>query len=157
MTMTAARLAKLVRSGVLRRISSRQLSHTRMLASPRLEAELTAPNGTRWTQPLGLFIDNQFRESVEGDVITTSDPLYVYLSCSWLHLLFISKASHSFLLTRFCLAQHRARLMFRIRSRRARCRQCGSSRSQSPQAVLMVAAVRHRTRSPHESTGRLGR
>ncbi|PTB66343.1 aldehyde dehydrogenase [Trichoderma citrinoviride] len=80
--MTAARLAKSVRSGVLRRISSRQLSHTRMLASPRLEAELTAPNGTRWTQPLGLFIDNQFKESVGGDVITTSDPFTERDLCS---------------------------------------------------------------------------
>ncbi|EHK15587.1 uncharacterized protein TRIVIDRAFT_196415 [Trichoderma virens Gv29-8] len=37
-------------------------------------AKLSAPNGTRWTQPLGLFIDNQFSESIGGDMITTINP-----------------------------------------------------------------------------------
>jgi aldehyde dehydrogenase (NAD(P)+) len=44
-----------------------------MLASA-LEAELTAPNGTRWTQPLGLFIDNEFVTSPGEGKITTVNP-----------------------------------------------------------------------------------
>jgi aldehyde dehydrogenase (NAD(P)+) len=78
--MTAKRLALPARSVAFRHVLARRLSHTRRLhvASPRLEAELTAPNGTRWTQPLGLFIDNQFSASVSEDLITTVNPLYVY-------------------------------------------------------------------------------
>ncbi|KAL7798292.1 aldehyde dehydrogenase [Trichoderma ceciliae] len=52
----------------------RRFYHSRWLASSHLETEVTAPNGTRWTQPLGLFINNQFSEGVGGDRITTINP-----------------------------------------------------------------------------------
>ncbi|KAL7934777.1 hypothetical protein V8C35DRAFT_299741 [Trichoderma chlorosporum] len=52
----------------------RRFSHSSWLASSRLETKLSAPNGIRWTQPLGLFIDNQFTESNGGDMITTVNP-----------------------------------------------------------------------------------
>jgi aldehyde dehydrogenase (NAD(P)+) len=38
-----------------------------------LEAELTAPNGQRWTQPLGLFANNEFvRSEAEGKLATVN-------------------------------------------------------------------------------------
>lgn len=36
--------------------------------------ELTAPNGVRYTQPTGLFINNEFVKSAKGGTLTTSDP-----------------------------------------------------------------------------------
>lgn len=39
-----------------------------------LYTELTAPNGLKYTQPLGLFINNEFVPSTSGKKITTIDP-----------------------------------------------------------------------------------
>ncbi|KAL3480892.1 aldehyde dehydrogenase [Aspergillus californicus] len=39
-----------------------------------LEIELTAPNGIKFTQPLGLFINNEWVPSLGGDRIATIDP-----------------------------------------------------------------------------------
>jgi len=39
-----------------------------------LTVELTAPNGRKYTQPLGLFINNEFVKSKSGDKITTINP-----------------------------------------------------------------------------------
>ncbi|KAH7126426.1 aldehyde dehydrogenase domain-containing protein [Dactylonectria estremocensis] len=36
--------------------------------------ELEAPNGVKWTQPTGLFINNEFVESSSGQTITSIDP-----------------------------------------------------------------------------------
>ncbi|KAK2594520.1 mitochondrial aldehyde dehydrogenase [Conoideocrella luteorostrata] len=36
--------------------------------------ELTAPNGVKYTQPTGLFINNEFVKSVSGQTITSIDP-----------------------------------------------------------------------------------
>src|SRR5687768_2999339 len=41
-----------------------------------MEVELTAPNGTRWSQPVGLFTNNEFVQSSNGQRLTTIDPLY---------------------------------------------------------------------------------
>lgn len=41
----------------------------------RLEIELTAPNGVSWKQPQGLFINNEFVKSSNGQQITTVNPL----------------------------------------------------------------------------------
>ena len=38
------------------------------------ETELRAPNGTRWAQPLGLFIDNKFVPSSNGQTLATINP-----------------------------------------------------------------------------------
>lgn len=39
-----------------------------------LSIELTAPNGRKYTQPTGLFINNEFVPSSKGDKITTINP-----------------------------------------------------------------------------------
>ncbi|GKT45027.1 putative aldehyde dehydrogenase-like protein [Colletotrichum spaethianum] len=39
-----------------------------------LTVELTAPNGQKWTQPTGLFINNEFVPSSTGQTIITIDP-----------------------------------------------------------------------------------
>jgi aldehyde dehydrogenase (NAD+) len=43
----------------------------------QLSIELTAPNGRTWSQPTGLFINNDFVASQRGDLILTIDPAYV--------------------------------------------------------------------------------
>ena len=45
--------------------------------SSAMEVELTAPNGKKWTQPLGLFINNQFVPSSNEQKITSINPAYV--------------------------------------------------------------------------------
>ncbi|KAL0253346.1 mitochondrial aldehyde dehydrogenase [Diplodia seriata] len=39
-----------------------------------LSTEITAPNGRKWTQPLGLFINNEFVPSQSGRKLATIDP-----------------------------------------------------------------------------------
>lgn len=39
-----------------------------------LFVELTAPNGRKYTQPLGLFINNEFVRSKSGEKIATINP-----------------------------------------------------------------------------------
>jgi aldehyde dehydrogenase (NAD+) len=39
-----------------------------------MEVELTAPNGRRWTQPLGLFINNEFVKSSNDQKIASINP-----------------------------------------------------------------------------------
>ncbi|OHF02294.1 aldehyde dehydrogenase [Colletotrichum orchidophilum] len=39
-----------------------------------LSVELTAPNGVKYTQPTGLFINNEFVKSAKGEVIDSIDP-----------------------------------------------------------------------------------
>ncbi len=43
-----------------------------------MEVELTAPNGKKWTQPLGLFINNEFVPSSNEQKITSINPAYVH-------------------------------------------------------------------------------
>ena len=40
----------------------------------QLAVQLTAPNGVKWLQPTGLFIDNEFVPSQDGGKLTTIDP-----------------------------------------------------------------------------------
>jgi aldehyde dehydrogenase (NAD(P)+) len=42
-----------------------------------LSVQLTAPNGRVWTQPIGLFINNQWVKSSSGDKIASINPAYV--------------------------------------------------------------------------------
>lgn len=51
---------------------TRSFSHTFPLRN--MEAELTAPNGKKWSQPLGLFINNEFIKSGNDQKITTINP-----------------------------------------------------------------------------------
>ncbi len=39
-----------------------------------LEIELTAPNGKKYIQPIGLFIDGKFVKSSNGQKITSINP-----------------------------------------------------------------------------------
>jgi len=43
----------------------------------QLSVELSAPNGRAWSQPTGLFINNEFVESKKGEKLVTIDPAYV--------------------------------------------------------------------------------
>lgn len=45
----------------------------------QLSVELSAPNGRTWSQPTGLFIDNEFVESKKGEKLVTIDPAYARL------------------------------------------------------------------------------
>ena len=39
-----------------------------------MEIELSAPNGKKWSQPLGLFINNEFVKSGSEQKITSINP-----------------------------------------------------------------------------------
>ena len=41
-----------------------------------LFADLTAPNGRKYKQPRGLFINNEFVKSKSGETISTINPTY---------------------------------------------------------------------------------
>lgn len=41
-----------------------------------LQVELTAPNGTKYTQPRGLFINNEWVKSSDGKTISSINPTY---------------------------------------------------------------------------------
>ena len=41
-----------------------------------LFVELTAPNGRKYKQPRGLFINNEFVKSKSGETITSINPRY---------------------------------------------------------------------------------
>lgn len=43
-----------------------------------LSVQLTAPNGRVWTQPTGLFINNQWVKSSNGEKIASINPAYVH-------------------------------------------------------------------------------
>ncbi|KAL8954778.1 MAG: hypothetical protein Q9193_007088, partial [Seirophora villosa] len=45
-----------------------------MSSSDELSVELTAPNGRKYTQPTGLFINNEFVKSSSGEKITSINP-----------------------------------------------------------------------------------
>jgi aldehyde dehydrogenase (NAD+) len=47
-----------------------------------MEIELSAPNGKKWTQPLGLFINNEFVKSSNGQTITSINPTTEEEICS---------------------------------------------------------------------------
>ena len=49
-------------------------SHTSIMTD--LEIELTAPNGRKYAQPIGLFINNEFVKSKSGEKITSINPAY---------------------------------------------------------------------------------
>lgn len=42
-----------------------------------LFVELTAPNGHKYKQPTGIFINNEFVKSKKGEKITSTNPTYV--------------------------------------------------------------------------------
>lgn len=46
-----------------------------------LNIDLTAPNGRKYTQPIGLFINNEFVKSKSGGKITSINPTYETTPC----------------------------------------------------------------------------
>jgi aldehyde dehydrogenase (NAD(P)+) len=42
-----------------------------------LTVQLTAPNGRIWSQPTGLFINNKWVKSSDGEKIASINPSYV--------------------------------------------------------------------------------
>ena len=62
------------RAGACVHVTRRGFGGTPWRASDGLETELTAPNGTKWKQPLGLFIGNQFVKSRDDGRIATVNP-----------------------------------------------------------------------------------
>ena len=55
--------------------SIRAFSGTRIKMSD-LTVELTAPNGRKYKQPIGIFINNEFVKSKSGEKITSINPTY---------------------------------------------------------------------------------
>jgi hypothetical protein len=51
---------------------SRSFNSTKKMSD--LSIELTAPNGRKYTQPTGLFINNEWVESSDGKKITSINP-----------------------------------------------------------------------------------
>jgi hypothetical protein len=45
-----------------------------------LAVELTAPNGRKYTQPIGLFINNEWVKSSNGQKLTSINPTYERLN-----------------------------------------------------------------------------
>ena len=43
-----------------------------------LTVELTAPNGVRYTQPIGLFVNNEWIKSSNGEKIASISPVLVF-------------------------------------------------------------------------------
>ena len=43
-----------------------------------LSVELTAPNGRKYTQPQGLFINNEFVAAKSGEKIVSINPTYAH-------------------------------------------------------------------------------
>lgn len=47
------------------------------MAELDLFVDITTPNGRTYKQPTGLFINNEFRPSSNGQTIVSLDPAYV--------------------------------------------------------------------------------
>lgn len=57
----------------------RRLFHSTHARMSDLMLPLTAPNGRQYTQPTGLFINNKFVASKDGDKFATINPAWVVL------------------------------------------------------------------------------
>jgi aldehyde dehydrogenase (NAD(P)+) len=71
----------LISAGTFRTFSFSTSQRRRDSTRSRMEVELTAPNGKKWTQPLGLFINNEFVKSSNGQTITSINPACVTRVC----------------------------------------------------------------------------
>ncbi|KAK0623413.1 aldehyde dehydrogenase domain-containing protein [Immersiella caudata] len=56
--------------------------HFQQTTAARMEVELTAPNGRKWMQPLGLFINNEFMKGGSGQTIASINPTTEEEICS---------------------------------------------------------------------------
>jgi hypothetical protein len=105
-----------------------------------LSVELTAPNGKKYTQPTGLFINNEWVKSSSGTKITSINPTYV--------------STVERYMPKLISPQRRIRNHISLRSKRRRCRQSRSSRPQSSQRPILARPISHRPRKPHDQTFR---
>ncbi|KAK4163495.1 aldehyde dehydrogenase domain-containing protein [Cladorrhinum sp. PSN259] len=62
--------------------SSRSFSFSTSLRQHKMEVEITAPNGKTWSQPLGLFINNEFIKSSNEAKIASVNPTTEEEICS---------------------------------------------------------------------------
>jgi hypothetical protein len=108
--------------------------------------DLQAPNGLKYSQPTGLFINNEFVDALSGQTITSVDPAYVYRAPAALQLERLPN-----LLT--WPLKHRGAHCDRSSSRRRGCRESCSGSPQGTQGPVMEAAARHRSRYPDVTSG----
>lgn len=57
-------------------LSTRSFSNS-IFRMSGLSVQLTTPNGKKYEQPTGLFINNEFVKSVSGEKITSINPTWV--------------------------------------------------------------------------------
>lgn len=62
-------------------ISPRRLFHSSPFVMSGISVQLTAPNGRSYTQPIGLFINNEFVAAKSGEKFSTVNPAYVHRNC----------------------------------------------------------------------------
>lgn len=75
--------------------------HTACSKMSDLFVELTAPNGRKYKQPRGLFINNEFVKSKSGETITSINPRYALFK----YLQTISTPTHSDIVMRVRLSR----------------------------------------------------
>lgn len=78
------RLQAQLKSPIITRRASISITTIRTFSGVRsrmsdLSVELTAPNGRKYTQPTGIFINNEFVKSKSGEKITSINPTFVVL------------------------------------------------------------------------------
>lgn len=57
-------------------IAPRRLFHSSPFVMSDISVQLTAPNGRSYTQPIGLFINNEFVAAKSGEKFATVNPSY---------------------------------------------------------------------------------
>ena len=104
-----------------------------------LSVDITAPNGRKYNQPTGLFINNEFVPS-SGQTIVSLDPAYVYNKNSCLY-------------TDRLTNQDRLADCNGTRRRRRRCRPSRERSKDSPVGPILEASASDGSRKANGSTG----
>jgi aldehyde dehydrogenase (NAD(P)+) len=68
-------------SNPTRFVAQRRQFHSSPFVMSDISVQLTAPNGRSYTQPIGLFINNEFVAAKSGEKFATVNPSYVPLNC----------------------------------------------------------------------------
>lgn len=105
------------------------------ITKPSMEVELTAPNGKKWTQPLGLFINNEFVKSSNEQKLASINPTYVLELLSHYSPMYTN-------LTNKC-PQYGRRNLLGLRGNRRGCRRRRISSPQGLQARIMEVSIRN--------------
>jgi hypothetical protein len=64
-------------------LTPRRTFHSTPFIMSDISVQLTAPNGRSYTQPIGLFINNEFVAAKSGEKFATVNPSYVYPLLHW--------------------------------------------------------------------------